>query len=245
MNQFLIRLVCCFVPKRELRHFLRRCRFGRYKVKGKNNKIIFAGHKLPKFLKIAGLKININGNNNSVIIGNHVKTSKSSVDIGNDNADIKICDGVQLYNIFIRCAFGDSQSVIIGENSVMYGGAITCDECQGAIIGKNCLFGSNLRMRSSDGHSILSKDTNNILNMPKKDIEIGDHVWLGANVAILKNASIPNNTIVGIDSIVTKQFDTENTIIAGNPAQVIKTGVDWSPINPYVLNKIQKGKSND
>ena len=38
MNQFLIRLVCCFVPKRELRHFLRCCRFGQYKVKGKNNK---------------------------------------------------------------------------------------------------------------------------------------------------------------------------------------------------------------
>jgi len=34
-------------------------------------------------------------------------------------------------------------------------------------------------------------------------------------------------------------------IIAGNPAQIIKTGVDWSPINPYALNKIQKGKSNE
>jgi acetyltransferase-like isoleucine patch superfamily enzyme len=44
----------------------------------------------------------------------------------------------------------------------------------------------------------------------------------------MKNAVIPNHSIIGIASVVTKQFFEEYTCIAGNPAKVIKTNVAWS-----------------
>ena len=66
INKLFIRIFACFIPNRQLRDFVRLCRFGRYKITGENNVIMFAGHKLPRFLKIPGLKIIINGQNNLI-----------------------------------------------------------------------------------------------------------------------------------------------------------------------------------
>lgn len=42
---------------------------------------------------------------------------------------------------------------------------------------------------------------------------------------VLKNAIIPNYTIVGARSVIKKAFDEEYTAIAGNPAKAVKRGV--------------------
>ena len=45
---------------------------------------------------------------------------------------------------------------------------------------------------------------------------------------ILKGVTIPDNSIVATGSIVTREFKDKNVLIAGNPAKIIKEGVDWS-----------------
>lgn len=60
-------------------------------------------------------------------------------------------------------------------------------------------------IRPDDGHTIFSPESKQILNYGK-DIKIGNHVWLGEQVIILKGAVIPDNTIVGAKSLVNKQF---------------------------------------
>ena len=57
---------------------------------------------------------------------------------------------------------------------------------------------------------------------------IGDHCWIGQGATFTKNAIIPANTVVGLQSVVTKSFREEFTVLAGNPAKVIKNGVKWS-----------------
>lgn len=52
-------------------------------------------------------------------------------------------------------------------------------------------------------------------------IVIGNNVWLSANVIILPGVRIGNNCIVGAGSVVTKSFEEDNLIIAGNPAKII------------------------
>jgi acetyltransferase-like isoleucine patch superfamily enzyme len=54
-----------------------------------------------------------------------------------------------------------------------------------------------------------------------KPVEIKDNSWVSTNIIILPGVVIGENVIVGAESVVTKSV-TENKIIAGNPAQVIK-----------------------
>ena len=58
-----------------------------------------------------------------------------------------------------------------------------------------------------------------------KPVIIGDNVWLGANVTILPQVELGNNVVVGAGSVVTKSFPA-NSIIAGNPAKLIKSTLD-------------------
>lgn len=51
---------------------------------------------------------------------------------------------------------------------------------------------------------------------------IGNNVSLGANVTIIGNVRVGNNVIVGAGSVVVKDIP-DNSIVAGNPARVIKT----------------------
>lgn len=69
-----------------------------------------------------------------------------------------------------------------------------------------------------------------------KCIEIGKHVWIGKDSKIGKNVKIADNSIVGWGSIVTKEFNEPNVIIAGIPAKIVKRGINWDRrcINKYL-----------
>lgn len=60
-----------------------------------------------------------------------------------------------------------------------------------------------------------------------KPVIIGNNVWLGEGVAVLPGVTIGDNTIVGANSVVTKDLDA-NSIYAGNPATIIKRYDDAS-----------------
>lgn len=47
------------------------------------------------------------------------------------------------------------------------------------------------------------------------------------NLIICKGVSIPDNSVIGVGSVVTKSFNESNVIIAGNPAVVKKQGIHW------------------
>lgn len=52
-------------------------------------------------------------------------------------------------------------------------------------------------------------------------ISIGNNVWLGDKVSIMKGVTIGDNVIIGANSVVTKDIPS-NCIAAGVPAKVIK-----------------------
>jgi acetyltransferase-like isoleucine patch superfamily enzyme len=92
-------------------------------------------------------------------------------------------------------------------------------------IGADCLFGSNCRINSSDIHHILDADTGERLN-PARDVHIGEHVWLGGGVSVMKGAVIGRDSVVAAGAIVTGQFGP-GCVLAGNPARVVREGVTW------------------
>ncbi len=94
-------------------------------------------------------------------------------------------------------------------------------------IGKDCMFSGDAAIWATDGHIIRGASTNEIINRIKNGIEIGDHCWIGHGVTIIKNTKLADNTIVGAKSLVSGNFGEPNTIIAGNPAKVLKKNVAW------------------
>ena len=88
-------------------------------------------------------------------------------------------------------------------------------------IGDRCAIGRDVVIRSHDGHTI-DKEGYKIA----KPIKIGEHVWIGQGATILKGVTIGNNAIVASGSIVTKDVPA-NSMVAGVPAKVIYTNVNW------------------
>jgi acetyltransferase-like isoleucine patch superfamily enzyme len=56
----------------------------------------------------------------------------------------------------------------------------------------------------------------------KGPVIIEDNVWIGEGVAIMPNVRIGQNSIIGANSVVTRDIP-ENSVAVGNPARIIKT----------------------
>lgn len=92
-------------------------------------------------------------------------------------------------------------------------------------IGNDCLFSSEIVFRTGDSHSILDMDGNRI--NASKDIIVGNHVWVGHRALINKGVTIEDDSIIGTGAIVTRSFCEKNVVIAGVPAKIIKSNVNW------------------
>jgi acetyltransferase-like isoleucine patch superfamily enzyme len=101
--------------------------------------------------------------------------------------------------------------------------------CFNAItIGDNVNCGANTLITDSDWHLHDPRTT------APKPVNIGNNVWLGVNVVVLKGVSIGNNTVIGANSVVVSNIPA-NVIAAGNPCRVIKV-IDEEIIAKFELN---------
>lgn len=87
-------------------------------------------------------------------------------------------------------------------------------------IGRDCAVGPNCYLTDHD-HGLNPNFTPLEQPMIAKPTIIGDRVWLGANVTVLKGITIGNDAVIGAGSVVTKDIP-QGAIAVGVPAKVIK-----------------------
>lgn len=90
--------------------------------------------------------------------------------------------------------------------------------------GNDVLIGWNVSVRDNDGHNIYRG------LVPKcniKEVLINNHVWIAAEVHILKGAVICDGSVVGYRATVFDQFSESNVLIGGYPAKVIQRNIKW------------------
>ena len=98
-------------------------------------------------------------------------------------------------------------------------------------IGDCVTIASNVAFHTHDGvHTVLGKN-NDVLPESLKDykfeesigcIEIGNHVFVAANVSIGYNVKIGDNVVITAGSVVTNDIPS-NSVARGNPAKVVCT----------------------
>jgi acetyltransferase-like isoleucine patch superfamily enzyme len=88
-------------------------------------------------------------------------------------------------------------------------------------IGNQATIALNFNIRDTDSHVILDQHY-----CSTKPIEIGDHVWIGTNVTILKGVKIESGAVIGANSLVTTNV-SEKTLVAGVPAKVKRENIEW------------------
>lgn len=179
----------------------------------------------------------INGNNNSVRLGKTLAYVKLIVNLtGNDKvleikpSNNKIC---RLKWVSIR---GDNQQFMIGKNFSCGGLEVQMnDGDENCFIGDDCLLSWGIKIRTSDGHSVIDLATNRAINLPL-DVIIGNRVWVGEDVSFLKGSQVSPGSVVGSRAIVTKKFKQSNCVIAGFPAKIVKENIKWDNRMPYLFN---------
>ena len=167
------------------------------KVSGKGNRISFA----DGIYRDCHFKVR--GNNNMILLGSNVH--------GKD-MDVWIED--------------NKNALVVGPKTSFAGKIhLACTEGRKIEIGADCLFSSEIVIRTGDSHSILDSEGRRINQA--QDVIIGDHVWMTHRAMVTKGAKIPSHCIVGTGAIVTKSFEETNTVLAGVPAKITKRNVDW------------------
>ena len=195
------------------------CLFGKNKIKGKKGlKIEWSGSFCKK------IKIYNYGKGNSIHIGDGCRLENCRIDLYGEGNKVEIgkdCAGHD-FEIWVS----EGSKVDIGEHTHFAGLThLAATEGKKIKIGDRCLFASEIVIRTGDSHSLL--DLNGKRLNHAKDIIVGNHVWIGQYVTILKGTQIKDDTIVGTNSLLTGKTFESNCVIAGNPAKVIKKDVTW------------------
>lgn len=102
----------------------------------------------------------------------------------------------------------------IGDNCGFSGTSIWCFDK--IIIGKNVRCGANTLIMDGDAHFDDPRTSK------PKPIIIKDNVFLGANVVVKKGVTIGENSVIGMNSVVTHDIPA-NSVAVGIPCKVIKT----------------------
>jgi acetyltransferase-like isoleucine patch superfamily enzyme len=116
------------------------------------------------------------------------------------------------------CCCNEDAKLTIGENTTIgYNTFIICSDR--IEIGSNCLIAPFVYIIDDD-HEIRRNLNINEQGNSKKEIIIGDDVWVGAKATILKGVTIGNGAVIATGAVVNKDVKAYS-IVGGIPAKVI------------------------
>jgi acetyltransferase-like isoleucine patch superfamily enzyme len=156
------------------------------------------------------------------------KENKTFLSIGNDS----VINGDFIFE-------NDNGIISVGDRTFIGGGKFIC--INSIEIGNDVLISWGCTIMDNNAHSLKWNERKNDVSDWKRGIEenqvgkfkdwksvisspiiIKDKSWIGFDVVILKGVTIGEGAIVGSKSVVTKNVP-DWTIVAGNPAKVIRT----------------------
>jgi maltose O-acetyltransferase len=119
----------------------------------------------------------------------------------------------------VELACGEHGRLSIGEGTfINYGCSIAAQ--QQVEIGPHCNIGTYVIIMDNDFHHVEPERRH---EMPDSaPITIGENVWLGARVTVLRGVTIGAGSVIGAHSVVVRDIPPRSVAV-GVPARVIRT----------------------
>ena len=114
---------------------------------------------------------------------------------------------------------GPESNIFIGKATALSNN-VTVMARKSVRIGANCLIGDCVQIVDSDFHGI-SPTKRHSTSGESEEVVIGENVWLGSRVIVLKGANIGDGSIIGAGSVVVGEIPS-GVIAGGVPAKVIR-----------------------
>lgn len=105
-------------------------------------------------------------------------------------------------------------NVKFGRNVIVMPGCLMMS-AGGITIDDDAMIAANVQLLSNN------HDLENRRVITCKPVHIGRRAWIGAGATILPGVTVGENAVVGAGSVVTHDVEP-NTIVAGNPAKLIR-----------------------
>ena len=210
-------------------------------------------HRMAKIRDwIGGSRVKVRGNGHHVNV-RQARLIRSHILVEGEDNTLEIRSGTRLFDSMIVIR-GNGHHVEIGESCILgrltlvlqssfcravigkrtTSGSVNIDLGEPNVhlrIGQDCMISHRVEVMCGDGHSLDDAGGGGRLNHAG-NVEIGDHVWLAAEAAILKGASVGDHSTVGFRSVVTSAIPS-NSLAVGIPARVIRSGVTWTRDLPW------------
>jgi acetyltransferase-like isoleucine patch superfamily enzyme len=117
----------------------------------------------------------------------------------------------------IRCHEG---VVSIGAKTVL-GQECTISAYQHVAIGRECVIADRVMLIDFD-HGVVEVDRPiRLQGIYKRDVNVGNNVWIGYGACILRGVTVGDNAIIGTNAVVAKDVPA-NAVVGGVPARLIR-----------------------
>ena len=115
---------------------------------------------------------------------------------------------------YIKCT--DKAEITIGDNC-FFNHNCSLTAAENIVIGNQCMFANNFVVVDHDHDRKDGKILKELVSAP---VKIGNNVWCGANVTVLKGVTIGDGAVIAAGSVVNRDV-AAYSVVAGVPARKI------------------------
>jgi len=117
----------------------------------------------------------------------------------------------------LRCHEGE---ISIGAKTVL-GQECTISAFQRVSIGRECVIADRVMMIDFDHGAAEVDRPVRLQGIYKRDVRVGNNVWIGYGACILRGVTVGDNAIIGTSAVVTRDV-AANAVVAGIPARLVR-----------------------